>query len=49
MDINALEKLQKRASRCALRSKGGHEMSYEERLEILQWPTLKKREGNFYH
>ena len=42
-DINALEKVQRRASRCALRSKGGHEMSYEERLKILQWPTLEKR------
>ena len=42
-DIKALEKVQRRASRCALRNKGGHEISYEERLKILQWPTLEKR------
>ena len=42
-DIKALEKVQRRASRCALRNKGGHDISYEERLKILQWPTLEKR------
>ena len=39
--INGLEKVQRRASGCALRSKGGNEMSHEERLKILQWPTLE--------
>ena len=35
--------MQRRASRCALRNKGGHEISYEEHLKILQWPTSEKR------
>ena len=42
-DIKALEKVQRKAFRCALRNKGGHEISYEERLNILQWPTLEKK------
>ena len=41
-DIKTLEKVQRRASKCALRNRG-HEISYEERLKILQWPTLEKR------
>ena len=40
--IHALEKVQRRSSRLALNQKQG-EMSYEERCEILDWPTLAIR------
>ena len=41
-DIVALEKVQRRASRLALRSKHG-EMSYKHRCSLLKWQTLGKR------
>ena len=41
-DIVALEKVQRRASRLALRQKRG-EMSYEHRCSVLKWQTIKKR------
>jgi hypothetical protein len=41
-DIHAIEKVQRRASRLALRQKRG-EMSYEERCQILGWTTLSLR------
>ena len=41
-DIVALEKVQRRASRLALRQKRG-EMSYEHRCSLLKWQTLEKR------
>ena len=41
-DIVALEKVQRRALRLALRQKGG-EMSYEHRCSLLKWQTLEKR------
>ena len=41
-DITALEKVQRRASRLALRLKRG-EMPYEDRCKLLNWPTLEKR------
>ena len=41
-DIVALENLQRRASRLALRQKRG-EMSYEHRCSLLKWQTLEKR------
>ena len=41
-DILALEKVQRRVSRVALGQKRG-EMEYEERIKILNWPTLEKR------
>ena len=41
-DILALEKVQRRASRLALGQRRG-EMEYEERVKILNWPTLEKR------
>jgi len=40
--ILALEKVQRRASRLALGQKRG-EMDYEDRLKIINWPTLEKR------
>ena len=40
-DVLALEKVQRRASRLALGHKRG-EMEYEERIKILNWPTLEK-------
>ena len=40
MDI--LEKVQRRASRCAL-GISARGMSYEERLKYLKWPTLEQR------
>ena len=41
-DIVALEKVQRRASRLALRQKRGR-MSYEERCNLLKWQTLERR------
>ena len=41
-DVNALEGVQKRASRMALNQKRG-EMPYERRCEFLKWDTLEKR------
>ena len=41
-DIVALEKVQRRASRLALRQKRG-EMSYEQRCNLLKWQTLERR------
>ena len=41
-DIAALEKVQRRASRLALRQKRG-EMSYEYRCSLLKWQSLEKR------
>jgi hypothetical protein len=41
-DIHAIEKVQRRASRLALRQKRG-EMSYEEKCKILGWTTLSLR------
>ena len=38
----AIEKVQRRASRLALRQKRG-QMSYEHRLSLLKWQTLEKR------
>ncbi|XP_028407530.1 uncharacterized protein LOC114530144 [Dendronephthya gigantea] len=40
-DIQALEKVQRRASRIALRQKR-QDMSYEDRIKILKWSTLEK-------
>ena len=40
--VVALEKVQRRASRLALRQKRG-EMSYEHRCSLLKWQTLEKR------
>ena len=41
-DIEALEKVQRRASRLALKQKCG-EMSYQERCKLLKWDTVEKR------
>ena len=41
-DILALEKVQRRASCLALGQRRG-DMEYEDRLKILNWPTLEKR------
>ena len=41
-DIYALERIQRRASRCAL-GENGKDLSYKERLDILRWLTLEKR------
>ena len=41
-DIVALVKVQRRASRLALRHKRG-EMSYEQRCNLLKWQTLERR------
>ena len=41
-DIVALEKVQRRASRLAIRQKRG-EMSYEHHCSLLKWQTLGKR------
>ena len=38
-DIHALESVQRRASRLALNQQKG-EMSYEDRYQLLKWPTL---------
>ena len=40
--LNALEKVQRRASKCAF-GNFGRDMSYEERLMVLKWPTLEQR------
>ena len=41
-DSNTLEKVQRRASKCAL-GNIGQDMPYEERLKLLKWPTLEQR------
>ena len=41
-DIHALEQVQRRASRLALRQKR-NEMAYEERCKLLGWPKLSTR------
>ena len=41
-DIHALECVQRRASRLALNQRKG-EMSYEDRCQLLNWPTLCER------
>ena len=41
-DSITLEKVQRRASKCAL-GNIGQDMPYEERLKLLKWPTLEKR------
>ena len=41
-DSNTLEKVQRRAINCAL-GNIGRDMSYEERLKFLKWPTLQQR------
>ena len=41
-DLNTLEKVQHRASKCALRNIG-QDMPYEERLKLLKWPSLEQR------
>ena len=41
-DIEALEKVQRRASRLALKQKRG-EMSYQKRCKLLKWDTPEKR------
>ena len=49
-DLNALEKVQRRASKRAL-GNFGRDMSYEEGLMVLKWPTLEQRRlflKNFY-
>ena len=45
-DIHAIEKVQRRASRLALRQKLG-DMPYEERCNILNWPLLSTRRTYF--
>ena len=40
--IHALESVQRRASRLALNQRKG-EMSYEDRCQLLKWPTLFDR------
>ena len=42
-DISSLEKVQRRASKCALRLNYDQKIDYEDRLELLKWPTLEKR------
>ena len=41
-DSNTLEKVQRRASKCAL-GNIGQDIPYEERLKLLKWPTLEQR------
>ena len=41
-DIESMEKVQRRASRLALKQKRG-EMSYEDRCRLLKWQTHEKR------
>ena len=41
-DSNALEKIQRRASKCAV-GNVGQDLPREERLRLLKWPTLKQR------
>ena len=45
-DIHAIESVQRRASRLALRQKRG-DMSYEERCDMLHWPSLSSRRTYF--
>ena len=45
-DIHAIENVQRRASRLALRQKRG-DMPYEERCNILNWPLLSTRRTYF--
>ena len=45
-DIHAIENVQRRASRLALRQKRG-DMPYEERCNILTWPLLSTRRTYF--
>ena len=45
-DIVALEKVQRRALRLALRQKRG-EMSYEQRCNLLKWQTLERWRSEF--
>ena len=45
-DIHAIESVQRRASRLALRQKRG-DMSYEERCHMLHWPSLSSRRTYF--
>ena len=45
-DIHAIENVQRRASRLALRQKGG-DIQYEERCTILNWPLLSTRRTYF--
>ena len=40
-DLNNLEKVQRRASKCAL-GNFGRDMSYEEGLMVLKWPKLEQ-------
>ena len=42
LHFNTLEKVQHRASKCAL-GNIGQDMPYEERLKLLKWPTLEQR------
>ena len=41
-DIHALESVQRRASRLALNQRKG-DMPYEDRCQLLKWPTLSNR------
>ena len=41
-DLNTLEKVQRRASKCAL-GNIRQDIPYEERLKLLKWPTLEQR------
>ena len=45
-DIHAIESVQRRASRLALRQKRS-DMSYEERCKMLHWPSLSNRRTYF--
>ena len=45
-DVQAIESVQRRASRLALRQKKGH-MSYEYRCQILKWPLLSTHRSYF--
>lgn len=45
-DTEAIEKIQRRGSRIALKQKRG-EMSYEDRCKLLKWDTLEKRREYF--
>ena len=42
-DLNILEKVQRRASNVPSVGNIGRDMSYEERLKFLKWPTLQQR------
>lgn len=45
-DIEALEEVQKRASRLAFKQKRG-EMSYQERCKLLKWDIPEKRRRTY--